>query len=56
MFKAGTSLRRQNCSEIFNQDYKTFTLADHKIGVSQVTTMDIEGFEPMKADMISPNE
>ena len=52
MFKAGTSLEGKTVSEIFNQDYKVFNLSDYKIGVSQVGTMDLEGFEPMKAGMI----
>lgn len=52
MFKAGTSLEGKTVSEIFNQDYKVFNLSDYKIGVSQVGTMDLEGFEPMKTGMI----
>jgi len=52
MFKAGTSLEGKTVSEIFNQDYKVFHLSDYKIGVSQVGTMDLEGFEPMKSEMI----
>lgn len=53
MFKAGTSLAGRTVEEIFNTDFKTFTLLDHKIGVAQVSTMDIEGFNPMKDDMIT---
>ncbi|MCY6370365.1 putative manganese-dependent inorganic diphosphatase [Clostridium ganghwense] len=52
MFKAGTSLVGKTVDEIFNQDFKTFTLSDNKIGVAQVSTMDLEGFEPMKAEML----
>jgi manganese-dependent inorganic pyrophosphatase len=52
MFKAGTSLEGKTVEEIFNQDYKVFNLSNYKIGVSQVGTMDIEGFEPMKASTI----
>lgn len=53
MFKAGTSLEGKTVSEIFNQDYKVFSLGSFKIGVSQVTTMDIEGFASMKGDMLN---
>lgn len=52
MFKAGTSLTGKTGEEIFNQDFKIFTLNGLKIGVSQVGTMDIEGFSTMKKDMI----
>ncbi|MCD3244421.1 putative manganese-dependent inorganic diphosphatase [Clostridium botulinum C] len=53
MFKAGTSLVGRTVDEIFNTDFKTFTLLDRKIGVAQVSTMDIEGFKPMKNDMVT---
>lgn len=53
MFKAGTSLVGRTIDEIFNTDFKTFTLLDRKIGVAQVSTMDIEGFKPMKNDMVT---
>lgn len=52
MFKAGTSLTGKSVDEIFNQDFKTFTISDNKIGVAQVSTMDLEGFEPMRAEML----
>lgn len=52
MFKAGTSLTGKTEEEIFHQDFKTFTLNGLKIGVSQVGTMDIEGFSTMKKDML----
>ena len=52
MFKAGTSLVGKTVEEIFNQDYKKFTLGDLSAGVAQVNTMDIEGFAPYKKDML----
>lgn len=52
MFKAGTSLEGKTAQEIFYQDFKTFSLNTFKIGVSQVGTMYIEGFDPLKEDMI----
>ena len=52
MFKAGTSLAGQTPEEIFHQDFKHFTINDFKLGVSQIGTMDLEGFSSMKNDMI----
>jgi len=53
MFKAGTSLEGKTAKEIFYQDFKTFSINNFKIGVSQVGTMYIEGFDPLKDDMIN---
>ncbi|MGG7176557.1 putative manganese-dependent inorganic diphosphatase [Clostridium paraputrificum] len=53
MFKAGTSLQGKTVEQIFNQDFKPFTIGDTKIGVAQVNTMDIEGFMPLKEEMLS---
>lgn len=53
MFKAGTSLSNKTVGEIFHQDFKTFTFNNIKIGVSQIGTMDLEGFSDMKNDMLS---
>ncbi|WP_298837198.1 putative manganese-dependent inorganic diphosphatase [Clostridium sp.] len=52
MFKAGTSLDGKTAEEIFYQDFKVFTLSGFKVGVSQVGTMYIEGFDLIKNDMI----
>lgn len=52
MFKAGTSLKGKTVDEIFHQDLKIYSVLGYKIGVSQVGTMDIEGFSPMKEDML----
>ncbi|MDR3594027.1 putative manganese-dependent inorganic diphosphatase [Clostridium sp.] len=53
MFKAGTSLKGKSVAEIFNQDFKPFTMGDYKVGVAQVNTMDIDGFMPLKDEMLS---
>ncbi|MCM0650426.1 putative manganese-dependent inorganic diphosphatase [Clostridium swellfunianum] len=53
MFKAGTSLSNRTVDEIFHQDFKVFTLNNLKIGISQISTMDLEGFHDMKSDMLS---
>ncbi|MBQ6819909.1 MAG: putative manganese-dependent inorganic diphosphatase [Clostridium sp.] len=53
MFKAGTSLKGKTVIEIFNQDYKPFTIEETKVGIAQVNTMDIEGFMPLKDEMLA---
>jgi len=53
MFKAGTSLTGRTADEIFHQDFKVFTLNNLKVGISQVGTMDFEGFAPMKPEMLA---
>ena len=53
LLKAGTSLKGKTCEEIFNQDFKPFVIQGTKVGVAQVNTMDIEGFMPLKDDMIA---
>jgi manganese-dependent inorganic pyrophosphatase len=53
MFKAGTSLKGKSVSQIFNQDFKPFTMGESKVGVAQVNTMDIDGFMPLKDEMLS---
>lgn len=53
MFKAGTSLDGKTPNEIFNQDFKVFSINDYKIGVSQINTMCIESFIPVKDDMLN---
>eukprot|EP00831_Metopus_contortus_P056793 TRINITY_DN4893_c0_g1_i2.p1 TRINITY_DN4893_c0_g1~~TRINITY_DN4893_c0_g1_i2.p1 ORF type:complete len:154 (+),score=25.21 TRINITY_DN4893_c0_g1_i2:133-594(+) len=53
MFKAGTSLKGKTVEEIFNQDFKPFKMGTVKVGVAQVNTMDIEGFMPLKDEMLN---
>lgn len=53
MFKAGTSLKNKTPEEIFHQDFKTVTLGNMKIGISQIGTMDREGFLPLKENLLS---
>ena len=52
MFKAGTSLQGKTVDQIFNSDFKPFSMGDLKVGISQVNTMDIEGFMPLKEEML----
>lgn len=53
MFKAGTSLKGKTVEEIFNQDFKPFTIGETKVGIAQVNTMDIDGFMPLKEEMLT---
>lgn len=52
MFKAGSSLEGKTPDQILNQDFKPFTMNDVKIGVSQISTMDTEGFEAVRKEII----
>lgn len=52
MFIAGSSLEGKSPDEILNQDFKAFTIAGIKVGVGQVSTMDKEGFNPIRKDMM----
>ncbi|MFD3157460.1 putative manganese-dependent inorganic diphosphatase [Haloimpatiens sp. FM7330] len=52
LFKAGTSLEGKTPHEIFNQDFKIFNINNFKIGVSQIGTMYIESFIPVKDSMM----
>ena len=51
--KAGTSLKGKTVEQIFNSDFKPFTIEDTKVGIAQVNTMDIEGFMPLKEEMLN---
>ena len=53
MFKAGTSLKGKTVEQIFNSDFKPFTIEDTQVGIAQVNTMDIEGFMPLKEEMLN---
>lgn len=53
MFKAGTSLKGKTVEQIFNQDFKPFGIEDTRVGIAQVNTMDIEGFMPLKDEMLA---
>lgn len=53
LLKAGTSLKGKTVEQIFNQDFKPFSMGDIKVGIAQVNTMDIDGFMPLKEDMLN---
>lgn len=52
MFIAGSSLEGKTPSQILNQDFKPFTMGNVKVGVGQISTMDTEGFEKVRKDVI----
>ncbi len=53
MFKAGSSLEGKTPNEILNQDFKAFTIGGVNVGIGQVSTMDTEGFNPVRKDMMA---
>lgn len=54
MLKAGTTLAGKTVEEIFNVDFKDFVEGSVKYGVSQINTMDIDGFvQSSKSDMLA---
>lgn len=53
MFKAGTSLSGRSPEEIFYQDFKEFYFGKRKIGIGQVITMDVEGINSIKDELLS---
>lgn len=52
MFKAGTSLKGKTVNELLHQDFKIFNLDDYKVGISQIGTMDVDSFSPMRNEML----
>lgn len=53
MFRAGTSLEGRTPEDLLNQDFKTFTINDNKIGISQVYSLDSSALEGMKDELLS---
>ena len=45
MFKAGSILKGKNHEEILYTDFKTFTINNKKVGVSQISTINTDEFE-----------
>lgn len=52
MFKAGSALNGRNHEEIFYTDFKTFTINNKKVGVSQVSTVNAEEFDNSSQEYI----
>ncbi len=52
MFKAGTAVGVKTPEEIFNQDFKRYTLHGYEIGVGQVTVYEHEKILKIKSELI----
>ena len=52
MFGAGSNLGDKEASEIFNQDYKTFTVNDFNFGVGQINSMNSIELEEIKEKLV----
>lgn len=52
MFRAGTSLEGKTPEDLLNQDFKTFTVENQKIGISQVYSLDSSALEGMKDELL----
>lgn len=53
MFKAGSSLDGKTPEEILKQDFKIFNINEIKVGVSQISTMNPESFNPVREDIVN---
>lgn len=56
MFKAGTTLVGRSPMELLKQDFKSFTIKDEIVGISQVYTMDSESMTSLKDEILSQME
>lgn len=52
MFRAGTSLEGRTPEDLLSQDFKTFTVDDQKIGISQVYSLDSSALTGMKDELL----
>lgn len=52
MFRAGTSLEGRTPKDLLAQDFKTFTVDDQKIGISQVYSLDSSALSSMKDELL----
>jgi len=52
MFKAGSVLKGKNHEEILYTDFKTFTINNKKVGVSQISTVNTDEFETQSNEYI----
>ncbi len=52
MFGAGSNLSDKEASEIFHQDYKTFTVNDFNFGVGQINSMNSIELEEIKEKLV----
>lgn len=52
MFRAGTSLEGRTPRDLLAQDFKTFTVDEQKIGISQVYSLDSSALSGMKDELL----
>lgn len=52
MFKAASSIKGISVNDLINQDFKSYNVGNHQIGISQVMTMDFNEIEEHIADYI----
>lgn len=52
MFKAGSNLKAKEPKEIFNQDFKTFSINDISFGVGQINAMTAEELSDIKEKLL----
>ncbi len=45
MFKAASSIKGVGARDLINQDFKSYSVGNHQLGISQVMTMDIKEIE-----------
>jgi len=53
MFKAASSIKGISVNDLINQDFKTYNVGNHQIGISQVFTMDFNEIEKNIEEYIS---
>lgn len=52
MFKAASSIKGITVNDLINQDFKSYSVGNHQIGISQVMTMDFNEIEEHISDYI----
>lgn len=52
MFKAASSIKGISVNDLINQDFKSYNVGNHQIGISQVMTMDFNEIEEHISDYI----
>lgn len=52
MFKAASSIKGITVNDLINQDFKSYSVGNHQIGISQVMTMDFNEIEEHITDYI----
>ncbi len=53
MFKAASSIKGISVNDLINQDYKSYSIGNHQLGISQVMTMDFKEIEQNMEEYIA---